>query len=97
MSELSRTEQLEKEVHLLKHRMQVLEEEQLPRRVASMEPVVRRVEHKLDDLSEHVTTGLDEVRAAIMSQRAMIRGALIAIGAIVGFIQLLPIIKELLP
>ena len=97
MSELSRTEQLEKEVHLLKHRMQVLEEEQLPRRVASMEPVVRRVEHKLDDLSEHVTTGLDEVRAAIMSQRAMTRGALIAIGAIVGFIQLLPIIKELLP
>lgn len=96
MSELSRTEQLEKEVHLLKHRMQVLEEEQLPRRVASMEPVVRRVEHKLDELSEHVTTGLDEVRAAIMSQRAMIRGSVITIGAIVGFIQLLPIIKELL-
>lgn len=96
MDGTSRTEQLEKEVHLLKHRITVLEEEQLPRRVASLEPVVRRMEHKLDDISVLVTEGLEKVNQAITSQKAMMKGVAATIVTIVGIVQLLPFFRELL-
>lgn len=90
----SRTEQLEKEVHLLKHRINVLEEEQLPRRVATMEPVVRRMEHKLDDITELVTEGLEKVNKTLVAQKAVMAGVTATIVVLVGIVQLWPILKE---
>lgn len=91
-----RVEQLEKELHLTKHRLIFLEQEQLPRRVASLEPVVQRLENKLDDLGEKFEVGLAEVKEAISSQRSLQKSVVYAVMFLVGFIQLLPYIKELL-
>lgn len=93
---VDRLEQLEKEIHLTKHRLSVLEDEQLPRRVASMEPVVRRLEHKLDDISRQLGDGLEEVKEAIASQKAMQKGVVFTVAGVVGFIQLIPFFKDIL-
>lgn len=93
---MHRLEQAEKELHLTKHRLAVLESEQLPRRVASIEPVVQRLEAKMDGLDEQVRSGFESVREELSSQRSMLKGAAFAVAAIVGLIQLLPYLKELL-
>lgn|SRR5699024_5666059 len=89
-------EELKMDQHLIKHRLATLEAEQLPRRVASMEPVVARLEEKMDDLADRVDKGLSEVRDAINGQRHLQKGMILAVAAVVGFIQLLPYLKGLL-
>lgn len=98
MSEQLHTEleRLKMDSHLIQHRLHTLEEEQLPRRVASMEPVVARLELKMDDLAQSVDNGLREVRDAINGQKHMQKGMMLAVVATVGLIQLLPYIKGLL-
>lgn len=91
-----RIEQAERELHLTKHRLTVLEQEQLPRRVASLEPVVKRLEHKLDDISVQLSDGLEEVKEAIASQKAMQKGIVFTVAGVVGFIQMIPFFKDLL-
>ncbi len=91
-----RIEQAEKELHLTKHRLSVLEQEQLPRRVASLEPVVKRLESKLDDIGIQLTDGLEEVKDAIAAQKGMQRGVVLTVAGVVGFIQLIPFLKDLL-
>lgn len=98
-----RLEEAEKELHLTQHRLTVLEQEQLPRRVAYMEPIVQRLEHKMDDLGvrlgsleDKIETGLSEVKTAVREQRSLQKGVVITIVALTGFIQLLPYLKELL-
>lgn len=93
---VQRIEQAERELHLTKHRLTVLEQEQLPRRVASLEPVVKRLENKLDDISVQLTDGLEEVKDAIAAQKGMQRGIVVTVAAVVGAIQLLPYLKGLL-
>lgn len=88
--------ELEKELHLQQHRITVLENENLPRRVASLEPVVKRLEDKLDDLGDSVEQGFKEVKEVLHSQKGMQKGAVWAVMALVGFIQLLPLLKTLL-
>lgn len=90
-----RVEELKMEQHLVKHRLSQLEAEQLPRRVASMEPVVARLEEKMDDLADRVDKGLSEVRDAINGQRHLQKGMVLAVAAVVGVIQLLPYLKGL--
>lgn len=92
----SELERLKMDSHLIQHRLRTLEEEQLPRRVASMEPVVARLELKMDDLAERVDKGLSEVRDAINGQKHMQKGMVFVIVATVGLIQLLPYLKGLL-
>jgi len=98
MSEQLHTEleRLKMDSHLIQHRLRTLEEEQLPRRVASMEPVVARLELKMDDLAQSVDNGLREVRDAINGQKHMQKGMMLAVVATVGLIQLLPYLKGLL-
>jgi len=92
----SRMEEVEKELHLTKHRLNVLEQEQLPRRVASLEPIVQRMEYKIDVLAKQVELGLKEVKDAVLSQKALQKGVVAAVIAVVGLVQLLPFLKELL-
>lgn len=87
---------LEKEMHLSNHRLSVLEREELPRRVASIEPVVSRLEEKMDEISDHLETGLEGVKTAIVEQRSLQRGVVWAVAVVVGIIQLLPFIKSIL-
>ena len=89
-------ERLKMDNHLVNHRLKSLEDEQLPRRVASMEPVVARLELKMDDLADRVEKGLGEVKDAINGQKHMQRGMILAVAATVGFIQLLPYLTGLL-
>jgi len=84
------------DLHLINHRLKTLEEERLPHRVAIMEPVVKRVEEKMDDLADQMNKGLSEVRDAINGQRSLQKGMVVAVAAVVGLIQLLPLIKEFL-
>lgn len=93
---VQRIEQAERELHLTKHRLTVLEQEQLPRRVASLEPVVKRLEHKLDDISVQLSDGLEEVKDAIAAQKGMQKGIVFTVAAVVGAIQLIPYLKEYL-
>lgn len=85
-----------KDLHLINHRLKMLEEERLPHRVAIMEPVVKRVEEQLTDISTQMRDGLSEVRDAINAQRSLQKGMVFAVAAVVGVIQLLPFIKGLL-
>jgi signal transduction histidine kinase len=89
-------EELRMNLNLINHRLKMLEEERLPHRVAIMEPVVKRVEEQLDDISEQMRKGLNEVRDAINDQRSLQKGMVFAVAAVVGIIQLLPFIKGLL-
>ena len=91
-----RIEQHEKELHLTKHRLTTLEQEQLPRRVASMEPVVQRLEHKLDAIGTQIEEGLESLRAEIIAQKALQKGVVLAVAAVVGLIQLVPYLKGLM-
>lgn len=85
-----------KDLHLTKHRITVLEQEQLPRRVASMEPVVQRLENKVDNLHDQVEKGFREVRESMVSQKAIQKGAATIIIVVVGAIQLIPVIQGLM-
>jgi len=96
MYDEERALEVEKELHLQQHRITVLEQENLPRRVASLEPVVKRLESKLDDLGDDVTNGFREVKEALNTNKGMQKGATLAIVAVVGIIQLLPLLKTLL-
>lgn len=87
---------LERELYLINHRLKTLEDERLPHRLAILEPVVKRVEEKMDDISEQMTTGLREVRDAINEQKSLQKGMVFAVAAVVGVIQLIPFIKGLL-
>jgi hypothetical protein len=87
---------LEKEAHLSNHRLTTLEREELPRRVASIEPVVNRLEEKMDEISDHLETGLQGVKTAIVEQRSLQKGVVWAVAVVVGIIQLLPFIKSIL-
>lgn len=91
-----RLEETERDLHLAKHRLTMLEQEQLPRRVASMEPVVQRLEEKVDDLHDQVEVGFREVKDSIIAQKALQKAAVTIIAAIVGFVQLLPYLEKLL-
>lgn len=91
-----RLQTLEQEVRLNGHRLTVIEREELPRRVASIEPVVNRLEEKMDEMSEHLEKGLQEVKTAIVEQRSLQKGVVWAVAVIVGVIQLLPFFKDLL-
>lgn len=93
---LRRLEEVERDAHLTKHRLTALEQEQLPRRVAALEPVVQRMEHKLDEGFERLEKGIDQARADISSQRALQKGVVVAVAAIVGLIQLIPVLKSIL-
>lgn len=97
------SEQLERELGELKmlhriteHRLTQIEKEQLPQRVANIEPMVKRIELNLDDLNKQVTLGLREVRDAVNAQKSMHRGVVLAVAVIVGFVQLLPLLKGIL-
>lgn len=92
----NRLEEAEKELHLTKHRLMVLEQEQLPRRVASMEPIVKRLESKMDELHDQVEVGFREVKESIAAQKALQKGVVITVVALTGLIQLLPYLKGLL-
>lgn len=97
MEQLTRgLEEVKRDVHLINHRLNSIEQEQLPRRVAALEPIVQRMEHKLDDVGQQLELGLAEVKEAINSQRALQKGVVVAIAAIVGLIQLIPFIKSIL-
>lgn len=91
-----RLQLLEKEVHLSNHRLTVLEREELPRRVATIEPVVNRLEEKMDEISEHLESGLQGVKTAIVEQRSLQKGVVWAVAVVVGIIQLLPFLKSIL-
>lgn len=95
-SNSSRVEVLDREVALIKHRVQTLEQEQLPRRVAVMEPAVQRMEQKIDELSDQVEKGLKEVKEAIIAQKAFQKAVVAVVLAVVGLVQFLPYIKVLL-
>lgn len=90
-----RLEKAERDLHLTNHRLSVLEQEQLPRRVASMEPVVQRLEGKMDDLGDKLENGLTEVKQELVAQRGMIKGVLVTVAALFALIELIPILKEL--
>jgi len=89
-------EKLKMDNHLMNHRLKSLEDERLPSRVASMEPIVARLELKMDDLAARVDHGLMEVRDAINGQKHMQKGMALAVVATVGLIQLLPYLKGLI-
>lgn len=87
---------MENQIILINHRLKMLEDERLPHRVSSMEPIVKRVEEQLDDISIQLRDGLNEVRDAINAQRSLQKGMLFAVAAVVGLIQLLPLIRDML-
>lgn len=100
---IRRLEEAEKELHLTQHRLTVLEQEQLPRRVAYMEPIVQRLEHKLDDLGvklgdleDKIEIGLSEVKTAIREQKSLQKGVVATIIALTGLIQLVPYLKDMM-
>lgn len=93
---VTRLEKAEKDLHLTNHRLSVLEQEQLPRRVASMEPVVQRLEVKMDDLGEKLETGLCSVQQELVAQRGVIKGVALAVAVVVGLIEFMPYLKEML-
>lgn len=95
-SNSSRVEVLDKELALIKHRVEVLEKEQLPRRVAVMEPAVQRMELKIDELSDTVEKSFKEVKEAIIAQKAFQKAVVAVVVAVVGLVQFLPYIKVLL-
>lgn len=87
---------MESQINLINHRLKMLEDERLPHRVSSMEPIVKRVEEQLDDISVQLRDGLNDVRDAINAQRSLQKGMLFAVAAVVGLIQLLPLIRDIL-
>lgn len=89
-------EEVLRNLHLINHRLKVLEEERLPYRVASMEPTVKRMEQKIDELGERFEKGLCEVRDSINDQRSLVKGAIWAAAVIAAATQLIPIMKTLL-
>jgi hypothetical protein len=54
------------------------------------------MEHKIDVLAKQVEIGLKEVKDAVLSQKALQKGVVAAVIAVVGLVQLLPFLKELL-
>jgi hypothetical protein len=94
---LTKLEQHERDITLANHRLNVLEQEQLPRRVASLEPVVQRLENKMDSLGDTVTEGFEEVKAALLTQKTMQKTVAAVVIFLVGLVQFLPYLKGLMP
>ncbi len=69
-----------------------IEKEDLPKRVAQIEPVVSRVEDKVDELVAKV----DSMGTSIGEVKSAQKGMIWVVGAIVGLIQLVPVVKDLL-
>ena len=86
-----RLEKNQSDVRLIDHRMSAIEREELPRRMASVEPVVSRVEGKVDEIVEK----MDSMGNSIGELRSAQKGMIWVVGAIVGFIQLIPMLKDL--
>lgn len=98
MEEIARRLELtEREVHLVKHRIQALENEKLPQRVANLEPIVRRIEESTTSIEDKLDSGLSSIREELAGQRALQKGIVLAVAAVVGLIQLIPTLRSLLP
>lgn len=87
-----RLENIHSDTRLAAHRLASLEKEDLPKRVAQIEPVVSRVEDKVDEL----VTKMDSMGTSIGEVKSAQKGMIWVVGAIVGLIQLVPVVKDLL-
>ena len=87
-----RLESIHSDTRLAAHRLASLEKEDLPKRVAQIEPVVSRVEDKVDEL----VSKLDNMGTSIGEVKSAQKGMIWVVGAIVGLIQLVPVVKDLL-
>ena len=84
-----RVELVEGDLRLVQHRLTILEEEDLPRRVAAVEPTVRRVETKLDTVADKI----DKLNEAVIEQRGTQKLIFTVAGVIVVVLQLIPLVK----
>lgn len=91
----------EKDIHLLKHRTEVLESERLAHRVLSLEDGVQQVrkdvgkiEVKVCEISERLELGMAELKDEVTAMRSTVRGVVIAAGGFVVFLQLIPTVLE---
>lgn len=91
-----RLETQQSDLRLYGHRLSALEREELPRRMAQVEPVVRRIDEKVDLIGGKLDAGLAEVRAALLAQKSMQRGIVWTVGIVVGAIQFLFMLKDFL-
>lgn len=89
-----RLETQQSDLRLFGHRLGALEKEDLPRRLAQVEPVVRRVDEKVDAIASKLDAGMAEVKAAILVQKTMQRSIVWTVGIVVGAIQLLFMLKD---
>jgi|SRR5690606_26894074 len=87
-----RLESIHSDTRLAAHRLAAIEKEDLPKRVAQIEPVVSRVEDKVDELVAKV----DSMGTSIGEVKSAQKGMIWVVGAIVGLIQLVPVVKDLL-
>lgn len=98
-----RISQLEKDVHTLNHRMNVNDGEAIPRRVASIEPIVEqirkdvsRMEINVDAIKESLSRGISDLQSEVASQKSAQRTFLMALGGMFALIQAWPAIREVL-
>ena len=87
-----RLETNQSDIRLATHRLSALEKEELPKRMAQIEPVVTRVEDKVDE----IVAKMDNMGTSIGEVKSAQKGMIWVVGAIVGFIQLVPLVKDLI-
>lgn len=83
-------------LEVLEHRLHQMEQEQLARRLSALEPLVRRMESNLEGLTCRVEKGMGELKAEVISQKALQRGVGLAVVGIVSFVQFMPYLGKLL-
>jgi len=89
-------EELSRDVHTLKHRVEKLEQERLPTRVAQLEAVVPRVEQAVEEINKNMLKGISEIKTELSSQRAVMKGVAVTLSAVVALLGALLTLKELI-
>lgn len=90
----------EKEIHTLKHRIDVLEEERLSHRVTNLESISAQVQKdvaKIESRIDEMVSCVQELHEGVTSMRAHVKGFVLILGALLTILQILPYLKGVAP
>lgn len=99
-----RLSRLEQDVHTLKFRAESIDSHNLPTRVANLEPIVKsigsdvaKIESNMDEMKDVMIQGISDVKSDVSAIKSWGKGVSITLVAIVALVNLIPVIKGLLP
>lgn len=98
-----RLNELEKEMHTVRHTLRQIEHERIPQRLTTMETVVPRlaadvasIEKSVDELTRTMTTAVGDIKDETQILKAKIAGWSTALAVIVFIAQMLPDLQGIL-